>query len=217
MNNRKLKVLLPLLFSLVLIVGIYIGFKLRENTITARNFFRLEKKSPLQEVLDLINRKYVDKVNTDTIADDAIQEMLKHLDPHSVFIPAVNLQNINADLKGNFEGIGVEFMIIKDTVNITNVLAGGPSEKAGLQVGDKLLEADDSNITGPVMNSDSIRNRLRGPGGSSVKVKMLRGSEILNANITRGRIPIPSIDAAHMIDDSTGFIRLNKFSETTYE
>lgn len=194
-----------------------IGFRLRENTATSTSIFRLAKRTPLQEVLDLINLKYVDKVNTDTLGNDAIQEMLGHLDPHSVYIPASILQEVNEDLEGNFEGIGVEFQIINDTVHVVNVLPKGPSDEAGLQIGDRFIQVNDSAVAGNKITTERIKKLLRGPGGSEVKVKMLRNGQVQQFTIHRGTIPIPSLDAAYMIDASTGYIRLNKFAETTYE
>lgn len=214
---KRLQVWLPLLFSLVMIVGMIIGFRLRENTRTGSNLFRFPKETPLQEVLDLINHKYVDAVSTDTLGNDAIQEMLTHLDPHSVYIPASMLQEVNEDLEGNFEGIGVEFQIIKDTVHVVNVLPKGPSDEAGLLIGDRFINVNDSAVAGNGITTEKIKKLLRGPGGSKVDVKILRGNQVQPFTIRRGTIPIPSMDAAYMIDETTGYIRLNKFAETTYE
>src|SRR5882757_408701 len=144
---KKLQVWLPLLFAIVMIVGMLIGFRLRGNIVTA-GFFKTRKQTPVQEVIDLVNMKYVDRVSMDTLGSSAIEGMLGHLDPHSVFIPAVDLSEVNEDLQGNFEGIGVEFQIFDDTVNVVNVLTGGPSDRAGLQVGDKFLKVDDSTVAG---------------------------------------------------------------------
>ena len=213
---KRLQVWLPLLFSLVMIAGMVIGFKLRENT-PSDGFFRTAKKTPLQEVLELINSKYVDNVNTDTLGNDAIQEMLTHLDPHSVYIPASDLQEVNEDLEGNFKGIGVEFQIINDTVHVVNVLPEGPSDEAGLAIGDRFLMVGDSVVAGTKITSDRIKKMLRGPGESKVNVKMLRGNRVIPFVIRRGTIPIPSLDAAYIIDQSTGYIKLNKFAETTFE
>lgn len=213
---KKLQVWLPLLFALVLIAGMWIGFRLRENIPYSRGLFETAKHSSVQEVIDLINLRYVDKVNTDTLTDDAVQAMLAHLDPHSVFIPARYLDEVNEDLQGNFEGIGVEFYIINDTVNVTNVLADGPSDKAGLQVGDQFLKVGDSVVTGNI-DGDKIKKLLRGPGGSEVPVVMLRNKQTVKTTITRGTIPLYSVDASYMIDPTTGYIHLNKFSGTTYE
>lgn len=214
---KRLQVWLPLLFSIVMIVGMIIGFRLRENTNTGSSFFKLAKRTPLQEVLDLINMKYVDKVNTDTLGNDAIQEMLDHLDPHSVYIPASILQEVNEDLEGNFQGIGVEFQIIEDTVHVVNVLPKGPSDDAGLRIGDRFVKVNDSVVAGTNITTERIKKLLRGPGGSQVQVNMLRSGQAQQFTIKRGTIPIPSLDAAYMLDSVTGYIRLNKFAETTYE
>jgi carboxyl-terminal processing protease len=215
--QKKRQVWQPLIFSLVLITGMLIGFKLRENTGTAKSFFTFQKRSPLQEVIDLINLKYVDAVNTDTLAGEAIQRILSRLDPHSVYIPPVDLSELNEDLQGNFQGIGVEFHILNDTVNVVNVLPNGPSEKAGLLVGDQFLKVEDSIVAGTDISPAGIKTLLRGPAGSEVKVTMLRGTTRKDFTIHRGTIPLPSIDAAYMLNAETGIIRVNKFSQTTYE
>jgi carboxyl-terminal processing protease len=142
--------------------------------------------------------------------------MLARLDPHSVYIPAVDLSEMNEDLQGNFEGIGIEFQIFDDTVNVVNVLAGGPSEKAGLQVGDKLIKVGDSLVAGNGINSDRIRKLLRGPGASKVLVTLIRTGQPRQFTISRGTIPLPAVDVSYMIDKETGYIRINKFSETTH-
>jgi carboxyl-terminal processing protease len=214
---KKIQVWLPLLFAVVMIVGMRIGFKLRENVPTSQSFFQSTKRSSLQEVMDLVRSKYVDPVDTDTLTEDAVQAMLTHLDPHSVFIPAVHLTEINEDLQGNFEGIGVEFHIIRDTVHVVTILPDGPSDKAGLQVGDKFLKVGDSSVTGPGITAERIKKLLRGGGGSKVKALILRGKQQQSFSITRGIIPLYSIDANYMIDAETGFIHLNKFSGTSYE
>ena len=213
---KRLQIWLPLLFAIVMIIGMVIGFNLRENTMT-NNFFKLPRRTPLQEVLDLVRLKYVDAINTDTLADDAIEEMLTHLDPHSIYIPASKLQEVNEDLQGNFEGIGVEFQIIDDTVHVTNVLPKGPSDIAGLQTGDKFLKVGDSVVAGNRINGDRIKKLLRGPGTSEVKLAMLRNHEQKIFTVKRGTIPLPSLDAAYMLEPGIGYIKLNKFAETTYE
>jgi carboxyl-terminal processing protease len=154
---KKLQVWLPLLFAIVMMVGMLIGFRLRGN-IHPTGFFLTRKQTPLQEVIDLIGMKYVDSVPTDSLGNDAIEGMLAHLDPHSIYIPAVDLSEVNEDLQGNFEGIGVEFQIFDDTVNVVNVLAGGPSDRAGLQIGDKFLKVGDSAVAGKA--SQAIRSAV---------------------------------------------------------
>jgi carboxyl-terminal processing protease len=212
---KKLQVWLPLLFAIVMIAGMLIGFRLRGN-IANSGFFNTRKQTPVQEVIDLVNRKYVDHVSMDSLSDDAVQGMLAHLDPHSVFIPAVDLSEVNEDLQGNFEGIGIEFQIFDDTVNVMNVLAGGPSDKSGLQVGDKLLKVGDSAVAGNAITSERIRKLLRGPGSSKVAISLLRAGQRKDVIIVRGMIPLPAVDVAYMINKETGYIRINKFSETTH-
>ncbi len=215
-EKKKLQVWLPLLFSIVMVIGMVFGYKLRDNTNTARNLFEFrQKRSPLQEVYDLVMMKYVDTVNTDTLGNDAIQSMLSRLDPHSSFIPARRLEAVNEDLQGNFQGIGIEFQIFNDTVNVVSVLDGGPSEKAGLMVGDKFLRVGDSSVAGRI-SSEGIRQLLRGPGGSQVTVEVLRKNEKKPFTITRGTIPLPSLDAGYLVSGDIGYIRLGKFAGTTY-
>ncbi|HXB08611.1 MAG TPA: PDZ domain-containing protein, partial [Puia sp.] len=211
---KKLQVWLPLLFAIVMIIGMIIGFRLRNNIRS----FSSRKPTPVQEVMDLINMNYVDSISTDTIAGGAIEGMLSHLDPHSVYIPAVDVSEMNEDLQGNFEGIGVEFQIFDDTVNVMNVLAGGPSDKANLKVGDKFLKVGDSVVAGNGITNDRIRKLLRGKGASEVTITLARVGipQPMQVNITRGTIPLPSVDVAYMVDKETGYIRINRFSETTH-
>ena len=216
MEKKKLQVWLPLLFSIIMVAGMAIGYKLREES-GIKSFFTVNSKSPIQEVLDLINLRYVDNVSTDTISNNAIDNLLHHLDPHSVFIPASDLDYINDDLRGNFSGIGIEFQMFYDTVNVLNILPGGPSEKAGLQVGDKFLKVNDSvSVAGKHLEPNDIRKLLRGESGSVVKLTIMRGQKILPVNVSRGTIPVPSVDAAYMITPATGFMHINKFAESTY-
>ncbi len=217
MNNKKLQVWFPLLFAVAMIIGMYFGYKLRDYMPLSKNVFRTGNRGQLQEVIDLIRTRYVDAVSLDTLNDNAIQEMLSHLDPHSVFIPARQLQDVNEDLAGRFEGIGVEFNIFIDTVHVLNVLKDGPSDKAGLRVGDRIIAVGDSVVAGKNITSDRIRKLLRGPRGSQVSVTVLRGNSPKEFIIRRGFIPLYSLDAAYVIAAQTGYIKLSKFSETTYE
>lgn len=217
MGNKKLQVWLPLIFSLVLIGGMYFGFRLRENTGIGKGFFKTDRKTSLQEIFDLVRQRYVDSVKLDSLQYNAINEMMDQLDPHSVFIPASELQEVNEDLTGNFEGIGVEFNIFSDTVHIVHVLANGPSDKAGLQVGDRIIKVNNEYITGPSVTSDEVKKKIRGQRGSVVKITILRGTAVNEIPITRGTILLPALDAAYLLDKNTGYIRLNKFSETAYE
>lgn len=214
--KRKLNAWLPLLFAVIMIAGMSIGYKLRENVANPGSFFKLDKKSPVQEAMDLIQLKYVDAVNPDSLEGEAIQNILNKLDPHSIYIPAITLGSVNEDLQGNFQGIGVEFNIFSDTVHITSVLENGPSDKAGLKVGDRIIKVGDSVVAGNGINTTRIRKFLRGPGASSVTITVLRNNKPIQATIQRGTIPLPSVDAVYMMDKETGYIHINKFSETTY-
>jgi carboxyl-terminal processing protease len=213
MGNKKLQVWLPLIFSLVLIVGMFLGYALGGGT----KFFKIDKRTSLQEALELIRDEYVDKVNLDSLEGGAIEEMMSQLDPHSVYFPPVELKAANEELAGNFEGIGVEFSVFFDTVNVVYVMPDGPSDDAGLQIGDKILKVGDSSLIGKYFSSDSVKKYIRGAGGSKVVLEVLRGNKTQTVTITRGTIPVPAVDAAYMIDKTNGYIKLNKFTTTSYE
>lgn len=215
MNNKKIQVWLPLLFSITMIAGMYMGYKMRDN-MPGRSFFSLEKRRPIQEIMDLIKNRYVDDVKMESLADTAIEAILSKLDPHSVFIPAEELQQVNEDLAGKFYGIGIEFNIFDDTLNVINVLKDGPGEKAGLLTGDKFLKVGDSMVAGKKASAETFRKLLRGNRGSEVTITYLRGSQQKKATITRDAIPLVSVDASYMLTNEVGYIRLNKFSTQTY-
>lgn len=217
MRNKKLQVWLPMVLAMVMIAGMFFGFKLHQQTGSTGSFFKREKRGALQEALDLIKNRYVDSVKLDSLQDDAMQGIMDHLDPHSFYIPASDLSATNEDIIGNFQGIGVEFNIFKDTVHVLYVIPEGPSDKAGLQIGDKILAVDDSSVVSKTMPSADIKKLIRGEGGTKVKLTVFRNNTTQFFNVTRGTIPLPSLDAAYMIDSITGYIKLNKFSETTYK
>jgi carboxyl-terminal processing protease len=214
---KKLQAWLPILFAFMLIIGMITGYSLRERVPVSQGFFETTRRSSIQEAMDLIRLHYVEPVPMDSLSDDAIKAILGHLDPHSIFIPARYLSEINEDLQGNFEGIGVEFQIIRDTVNVVHVLPGGPSAKAGVLPGDKFLKVGDSAVTNNGISSEKIKTLLRGGGGTKVSITFLRNTSLKIISVERGTIPIYSVDAAYMINDTTGFIHLNKFSGTSYE
>jgi len=218
LKNRKLNVFLPLLFAVVLALGMYLGHKMpgAKSGATAILFNR-GNRSALQETMDLIKVKYVDTLQVSDLQQEAIEGLLSHLDPHSVYIPPSSLAEVNEDLEGNFEGIGVEFNITEDTVNIVAVLAGGPSEAAGVMTGDKIIKVNDSLVAGNDITSHKIRKLLRGPKGSEVKVTMLRQQKLVDITIKRGVIPLLSIDASYLLTPRIGYIKISKFSATTYQ
>lgn len=210
----------PILFFAVLIIGILLGYFLNFNS-RSRNAFDVvvDRNDPLREIISLIDDKYVDSVNTDSLYDDAISGILKHLDPHTVYIPASDLEEVNEDLEGSFMGIGVEFYKLKDTIQITAVISGGPSDKAGILAGDKLIKVNDSLVSGVELSNDALIKKLRGSNESKVKLTVLRANKnaLFDVNVTRGVIPLYSLDAAYMLDGKTGYIKLNRFSATTYD
>ncbi|HXS58319.1 MAG TPA: S41 family peptidase, partial [Hanamia sp.] len=216
MRNKKLQVWLPLILSICMVAGMFVGYRIRGNMPRPGIFFT-EKQKPVQEVLDLINRKYVDEENVDSLGAIAIQTILGKLDPHTIYLPVEELKQVNEDLEGVFYGIGVEFNILNDTTNVVNVLPGGPSDKAGLQVGDQFLKVGDSVIAGNNITAEKLKSLLRGGGGSKAQITLLREGKQVTVTVVRGAIPLYSLDAAYMITDTVGYIRLNKFSETTYK
>lgn len=215
--NKKLQVWLPLMFALVMIGGMFLGYKLNDRGGNNKGFFSTNSRSSLQEALDLIKMRYVDSVGIDTLEGRAIQEMMSELDPHSVYLPPVELKEANEDLAGNFQGIGVEFNVFNDTVNVVYVIPNGPSDKARLKIGDKIIAVNDSLLTGRTFSIDEIKNFIRGKGGSKAELKVLRGNKVIQIAVVRGTIPVPSIDAAYMIDGVTGYIKLIKFTDNSYE
>jgi len=216
MGSKKLQVWLPLLFSVVLIAGMFFGYKLNKGG-SSKGFFKTSRPTSLQEALDLIRTKYVDPVNLDSLQGGAIQEMMSELDPHSVYFPPVEAKESVEDLAGNFDGIGVEFNVFEDTVNIVYVMPNGPSETAGLKLGDKIVAVNDSSLVGVNASSARIREFIRGKSGSTAAIRIVRDGKTMVINVKRGSIPVPSVDAAYMIDKTTGYIKLNKFTATSYE
>ncbi|MFT4602965.1 MAG: carboxyl-terminal processing protease, partial [Arenicella sp.] len=161
--------------------------------------------------------KYVDSVDHEMLIESSIEGMIKKLDPHSAYIPAQNLDAVNEQLNGNFGGVGIRFLIHDDTLTTTHVLPGSPSQKAGMLAGDRIIEIDDTTFTGWDITTSDVQDYLKGEAGTNVKVKVFRRGQAKVLNITRGSIPISSIDAAVMLDDEVGFIKLNSFTYNSSE
>lgn len=219
--KKNLSIYLPLLFSLVLAGGIYIGINIpavqREGEMPSLQFGG-SKSGKLDMILNFIERDYVDTVDRRNLENTAITGMLEKLDPHSSFITPEMFHEMNDPLLGSFEGIGVSFRIEKDTIMVINPVKGGPSERVGIMAGDRIVMIDDTLVAGTgITNRDAMR-RLKGPKGTQVRVSVSRRGVkgLKDYTITRDVIPTYSLDIAYMIDDQTGFIRLNKFSATTY-
>ncbi len=222
-NNKNNNPFLPLFFALVLIVGIFIGIRLNRNSQQNQllQLFSNEKNNTnkLDELLDYVLREYVDTLNRDSLTDVTIETLLGNLDPHSAYIPASDLQATNEPLNGNFEGIGIEFNLLRDTIYVVTAIPGGPSEKAGLKSGDKIIFVDGKKVAGVNITNEMVFKNLKGKGGTIVKIGVLRygTSTIEYFKITRGKIPIFSVDAAYMMDSITGFIKISRFASTTYK
>jgi len=170
----------------------------------------------LSLVLDYVEKNYVDTIDMKAMTDAAIEAALAKLDPHSTYMPPVELAEAETELKGNFDGIGIQFNVPNDTAIVLNVIAGGPSEKAGLMQGDRIIQVDERVIAGRKTPQDSMVMLMKGPSGTKVDIHVLRGEEKITFNITRGKIPVNCVDAAFMVNDTTGYIKLSKFTRTTY-
>ena len=188
--------------------------KIGENNRLVRA--RYDDWRKLNLILQQVDEMYVDTVDHKSVTDAAVVAALSKLDPHSVYMPPADLEASETDLAGNFEGIGIQFNVPNDTAIVLEVIPGGPSEKVGMLPGDRLLSVDGKVIAGVKFPQDSMVRRMKGPSGTKVNVTVLRDGEKIPFEITRGRIPLHSVDAYFMVDDTTGYIRLSKFSRTTH-
>lgn len=171
----------------------------------------------VDEVMKLIDGNYVEGPDMDRMSSEAINAMLKALDPHSVYIAAKDVQRANEGLQGNFEGVGISFQIVNDTIVVQSVIEGGPSEKVGVQVGDKIITINGEKATGDSVSNDFVFKRLRGKKGTEVVIEMLRGGAVYPFHIIRDKVPIYSIDTYFMVDDTVGYIRLTRFARTSVD
>jgi len=218
-RNPKYTIYFPIAFSLVLIAGIWLGFALsKNNQPSGSSFFPLQKNTyhKVDDILDYIVRDYVDSVDVNELETNAIDGMLNDLDPHSQYISAKEFHEVNDPLMGSFEGIGIAFRIEKDTIMVINTIGGGPSEKVGLMAGDRIVKIDDTLVIG-ISNTKAV-HKLKGEKGTKVKVSIYRRGlpGLIDFTITRDVIPTYSLDVAYMVNDSVGYIKLNKFSTTSY-
>lgn len=226
------KYLLPTFTVLAVALGIVIGMALSQQANAQRIIYQNGQwhfeQSKVDRMLQLMEQAYVDSINVDSITDEVLTEFVQRLDPHSAYIPKEDLEMVNSELAGSFSGIGVQFTIQQDTVRIVAVIAGGPSEGVGVLAGDKIVTVDDSCFTGKKMNNEKVMRTLRGEKGTQVKLGVLRAGspDVLSFSIIRGDIPVTSVDAKFIIESDKetkdkgqkiGFIRVNKFGETTYK
>lgn len=209
---------MPILIAVCLVAGILIG-TFYANHFSGNKLGIINTSSnKLNALLRIIDDQYVDTVKMNDLVEQAMPLILSELDPHSSYIPAKDMEEVSADLKGSFSGIGIQFTIQDDTIHINSVIQGGPSEKVGLMAGDRIVSVDDSAFVGKIVTNNEAMKRLKGKKGSKVKLGIFRQGEkdILQFTVVRGDIPVKSIDAAYMIDEKFGYIKANKFGETTY-
>lgn len=217
--NQKLKIAYPIILAIAIVGGVFIGLNLKvQNTPSFNSNPAFLQPDKLSLMLRLIERDYVDSLNKGDVIESIIPDMLETLDPHSSYISASDMQAVSEEMRGNFSGIGVQFVMEHDTVLIVDVVSGGPSQKLGILSGDRIVKVEDQNIAGQNIESDSIVSMLRGEKGTIVNISVYRPgyNDLLDFEIERGEIPLYSIDAAYMITTEIGFIKVNRFAESTY-
>lgn len=219
MKQNKTNRYMPLLLSLCVVIGILIGTFFARHFSTNRLNIINSGSNRLNNLLQIIEDQYVDKVDLDSLMEKAIPQILSDLDPHSVYISAKDVQTATDDLRGSFSGVGIEFVIREDTVHVQGVIKNGPAERAGLLAGDKIVTVDDSLFVGKIVTNEEAMHRLKGPKDTKVKIGIMRYGEkgVKQFTVTRGEIPTHSVTATYMLDDETGYIRIKSFGETTYQ
>jgi carboxyl-terminal processing protease len=208
----------PFIYAMVLCFGVMLGFVV--NSLTADKQPMLNSRySKIDDILNYIDQKYVDTINRTQLMDKTIEKMLSNLDPHSVYIPAQDVSEMNEGLEGNFEGIGIEFFIVQDTITVVTAISGGPSELAGVKAGDRIIKISDTIVAGVKIKDTDVKHKLRGPKGTHVKVTVLRSGspKLLDFDIARNKIPLYSVDAAYMLTGNIGYLRISQFGSTTHQ
>lgn len=215
--KKSLLIYIPLVVLVILFSGLYAGIWMGRHSVRVNRISAESNK--LDKIISLIETEYVDTVNTKEIVEKTIPQLLDHLDPHTTYIPARDMKEVDEEMQGNFSGIGVQFSIQEDTIMIIDVISGGPSAKLGILAGDRIVQVNDSVVAGTGIKNDQVLKLLRGPKGTHVKVSIQRKGfkNLFHYDITRGEIPIYSVDVSYMIDEETGFIKISRFAETTYE
>lgn len=216
-SPKKSQQFLPLIIAIVLAGGIFLGYLIGQKMTDKTSVFEVYEYNKIDDVLDYVESNYVDSIDRLDLENKAIEELLADLDPHSYYIPSEEIQGVEEDMQGNFEGIGVQFRILKDTINIENTIEGGPSEKAGVQGGDKIIAVEDSTVAGVGVTNGDVMKMLKGPKGTQVKITVWRSGKEIPFTITRDKIPLFSVDATYMLDDINGYIKVNRFAATTYD
>lgn len=219
---KKYNWILPLVLASVFVGGIWLGTVLSSSGnsgfFSGRGKTNMAGREKIMNVLNLIEERYVDDVNIDSLVEMTLPSILSNLDPHSSYIPAKDFETVNSELESKFSGIGISFQMLKDTINVIEVISGGPSEKVGLMPGDRIIMVDGKDITKMKIGMDDVVKMLRGDKGTHVSVTVKRSNtkQPITFEITRDDIPVESIDAAYMIEPKVGFIRISKFARNTY-
>ncbi len=218
-KNSKKAIFLPLIISISIVVGMFAGRMFSGNNDIVATGNNVSTFGKLDMIINMIDHNYVDTVDSRKMVEDAIPELLKQLDPHTVYIPAKDFEDVTQGLRGNFGGIGVQFIMYKDTVTIVKIISGGPSEEGGLIDGDRIVKVNDTLIAGVKMNQDKIMEMMRGEIGTNVKISIKRKgfNNLLHKNLKRGSIPITSVDISYMMSEDVGYIKINKFAMNTYQ
>lgn len=216
-QNSNSQIRLPLLLSIAVAVGLLFGAGISEKGEGVQD--PVQNAVKLKEILTLIDKNYVDEVDLDEVTESTIRRMLRDLDPHSYYISAKDVDRVSSQLKGNYEGIGIQFDIVRDTIYVVEALSGGPSERMGIKSGDKIVTVEGENVGGIGINTQGVYDRLLGPKGSQVKIEIKRGGEqeLLPFLITRDKIPTTSVDVSYMITPEIGYIKFSNFSTTVYD
>jgi carboxyl-terminal processing protease len=216
MQQNKINWFKPISYALMIVVGIVIGVFVKGD-LSMRGIFTTQK-DPIMEMIEIVQSKYVDSLKNDSASIKLADYYLSQLDPHSVYIPPADLVDVNEQLSANLKGIGIEFQQFRDSFFVTYVLKEGPAEKGGVQLGDILLKVNDSiQLSGGKLSADEVRQKVKGPEDTPLKLLVLRKSSPVTLQITRANISISPIDAFYMINDTIGYIKLNKFTDRTYE
>ncbi len=218
-RRNRIVIWTPVFLAIALIIGIWLGAKMQHRREVSSLSMLMNDGNKLSLIMNLIQGSYVDTVDSKELIEKAIPEILTQLDPHTVYIPAKDMQEVNEEMEGNFSGIGVQFSIQNDTVMVIDVISGGPSQKMGIRAGDRIVEVNDTLIAGVGIKNEQVMSKLRGPKGTKVDIGIARKgfTELLPFQITRGEIPLYSVDVSYMIDEKTGFVKIGRFAEKTYE
>ncbi len=214
----KSKIYFPLIIGVAIAAGIFIGGKLNFGDSSDRLFTSNSKKDKLNRLIDYIDYEYVEDVNTDSIVDVTVNGILGNLDPHSVYIPKENMQKVAENMKGNFVGIGINFYTFKDTITVIKTIENGPSARVGIVGGDRIISANGESLLGGGYDNDTLIDKLKGERYTQLLLEVFRKGEpkLLTFNVTRDEVSIKSVDAAYMLTDKLGYIKINRFAESTF-